>query len=109
MAVLDTTQTVPLAPDEEGTIRFTGSRVTLDSVLHEFLCGSTAEQIRDAFPSLELWQIYAAIAYFLRHREEVEEYLHKQQEASEQIRLAIERLPQTQKFRDRVRKLGAKS
>ncbi len=105
MAVLDTTQAVPLGFDEEGTIRFTGSRVTLDSVLHEFLCGSTAEQIQDAFPSLELWQIYGAIAYCLRHRDEVEEYLRKQRAASEQIRLEVEKLPQTQRLRDRARNL----
>ncbi len=50
MASFEPTQTVPLTMGEDGTIRITGSRVTLDCVIDEFKRGATAEQIQDALP-----------------------------------------------------------
>jgi uncharacterized protein (DUF433 family) len=63
MIRLKATQPVPLTLDKDGTVRITGSRVTLDSVIHAFQHGATAEQIQDSFPSLDLGDIYATIAY----------------------------------------------
>ena len=51
MDALDLTYTAPLTCEEDGTIRLRGSRVTLDSILHAFQQGATAEQIQDSFPS----------------------------------------------------------
>ena len=67
---LDLTYTAPLTYGEDGTIRIRGSRVTLDSILHAFQQGATAEQIQDSFPSVLLRDIYGAIAYYLEHREQ---------------------------------------
>jgi hypothetical protein len=50
MIELEATQTVPLTTDESGSIRVTGSRVTLDSLVDEFNQGSSAEQIQDSLP-----------------------------------------------------------
>ena len=47
MTGLDTKQTIPLALDSDGVIRISGSRVTLDSIVHEFQRGATAEQIQE--------------------------------------------------------------
>jgi uncharacterized protein (DUF433 family) len=65
MPTLDTTQAVPLSLGDDGTIRVTGSRATLDSVVHQCKQGASAEQIQDDFPSLSLRDIYSAIAYYL--------------------------------------------
>ncbi|MGH9941627.1 MAG: DUF433 domain-containing protein [Pyrinomonadaceae bacterium] len=75
MATIETTQSVPLTVWEDGSIRLAGSRVTLDSIVHQFSLGATAEQIADSFPPLALADIYAVIAYYLTHQSEVEEYL----------------------------------
>ena len=46
MIVLETTQNVPLTLTENGTIRVTGSRVTLESVVYQYQQGSSAGAIR---------------------------------------------------------------
>lgn len=52
------TQAVPLTQVKDGVFRITGSRVTLDSIMHQFRSGATAEQIQEDFPSLGLGDIY---------------------------------------------------
>ena len=97
MTTPDTTQTVPLTISEDGTIRITGSRVSLDSVVHHFELGATAEQIAHKFPSLKLADIYAVITYYLNHRESVKEYLRLQEAESDRVQQRIEGDPQYQK------------
>jgi hypothetical protein len=52
-----------------------GTRVSLDSVIHAFLNGQTAEGIAQSFPVLSLEQVYGAITFYLAHRSEVDAYL----------------------------------
>ena len=52
-----------------------GTRVSLDSVVHGFLSGQSAESMAQAFPALTLEQVYGAITYYLAHREDVDQYL----------------------------------
>jgi uncharacterized protein (DUF433 family) len=94
--MLETTQAVPLTLTEDGTIRITGSRVSLDSIVHHFKLGATAEQIAQKFPSLPLADIYAAITYYLSHRDAVEEYLKQQEAEADAIQQCIEADPQYQ-------------
>jgi uncharacterized protein (DUF433 family) len=93
MITLEATQTVPLAPSEGGTIRVTGSRVSLDSIIWEYQQGASAEQIHDSLPSLKLADMHAAISYYLNHREEVDEYLRQQALKAEAVRQRIESAP----------------
>lgn len=92
--MLETMQIVPLTLTEDGTIRITGSRVSLDSIVYHFKLGATAEQIAQKFPSLGLADIYAAITYYLTHREAVEEYLRQQEAEGDAIQQRIEADPQ---------------
>lgn len=96
MLTLETTQTVPLTLTEEGTIRVTGSRVNLDSIIHQYQQGASAEQIHESFPSLNLADIYAIISFYLNHRETVDDYLQQQAAKAEAIRQRIESDPQYQ-------------
>jgi hypothetical protein len=50
MVAITPTQTVPFTVWEDGSIRITGSRVTLDAIVSQFKLGATAEQIREDFP-----------------------------------------------------------
>lgn len=103
MPALETTQTAPLALWEDGSIRIGSSRVTLDSVVHEFIQGATAEQIQDDFPSLSLREIYGAISYYLEHEERVSEYLQRREEEAQKVRAEIEDRPRVETLRRRVR------
>ncbi len=51
MMHLSFTPIVPLNQDADGTVRVTGSRVALDTIVSAFKRGNTAEQIQDSFPS----------------------------------------------------------
>jgi uncharacterized protein (DUF433 family) len=61
----------------EGAYRITGTRISLDSVVYAFLNGQTPESIVDSFPLLTLEQVYGAIAFYLAHRTEIDEYLQQ--------------------------------
>jgi len=93
MITLEATQTVPLTITEDGTIRIKGSRVSLDSIVYHFNLGATAEQIANKFPSLELADIYAAIAYYLNNRETVNGYLRQQEADGNAVQKQIESDP----------------
>ena len=103
MAQFVATQAVPLTLGEDAVIRVTGSRVTLDSIVHGFKQGATAEQIQEDFPSLALRDIYAAIAYYLQHTDSVEEYLHAHEQAAAQTRREIEAHQDSDGLRGRLR------
>jgi uncharacterized protein (DUF433 family) len=60
---------------KKGTYRIRGSRVSLESTVYAFLNGQTAESIAQSFPTLDLEQVYGAIAYYLSRREEIDAYL----------------------------------
>jgi uncharacterized protein (DUF433 family) len=97
MATLETTIVLPLTLTEDGTIRITGTRVSLDSVVHEYEQGATPEEIAVSFPAIRIQDIYAAITYYLNHREQVEEYLGQQEVDAEAIRRRIESAPDYQR------------
>jgi uncharacterized protein (DUF433 family) len=83
-------QPVPLREDEYGVIRVGNSQVVLDIVIGAFNNGADPESIANGYPTLDLADVYAAIAYYLRHRQEVDEYLQARREEAEQLRQAIE-------------------
>jgi len=68
-------EAVPLDLYEGKVYRIRGTRVPLQTVVEAFALGMSAEGIADAFPSLALSDVYAVIAYYLRHRLEVDQYL----------------------------------
>jgi uncharacterized protein (DUF433 family) len=109
MVTLETTQTVPIALGEDGTFRITGSRVTLESIIHQFKSGATPEQIQDDFPSLQLRDIYSVVAYYLQRRQEVDEYLRQQDEAAVQTRQEIESHQDITGLREKLRRRRAEA
>ena len=70
MALPLTTDPTPLHADEHGVVRVGGTRVTLHVVIAAFLQGATAEEIAMRYDVLSLPDVYATIAYYLRHRDE---------------------------------------
>ena len=76
---------VPVVTDAQGVMRVAGTRVPLDTVVAAYQKGETPEQIAQDYSALETADIYAAIAYYLRHRHEVEAYLERHREKARSV------------------------
>ena len=86
MALMVSAEPVPLVTDADGVVRVGGTRVTLDTVVAAFRDGVSAEGIAEQYPALQLPHVYAVIAYYLNHREEVEAYLRARADLARQVR-----------------------
>ena len=95
-------QPAPLEFTTDGVIRIGKTRVTLDTVIAVFKQGTTAEEIAYRYPSLKLADIYATIAFYLNHQQEVEVYLQQRQQQAQEIRKMNEARFDPQGLRDRL-------
>ncbi len=75
MALTIQPESAPLRVDDQGVCRVSGTRVSLESLVHALQDGATAEEIAQQYPSVPLPDVYATIAYYLKHRPEVDCYL----------------------------------
>jgi uncharacterized protein (DUF433 family) len=71
----------------EGGYRVTGSRVSLDSIVYDFLSGLSPESIVDNYDTLTLEHIYGAITYYLAHRAEIDAHLQHNRAKFDSLRL----------------------
>ncbi len=76
----------PLMADKDNVIRVGKTRVTLDTLVYTFNLGATPEEIVQQYPALDLATVYAAVAYYLQHRTEVDIYLAERDREAEAIR-----------------------
>src|SRR5262245_50645138 len=80
----------PLRVDEGGIVRVGNSRISLDLVVEQYENGMTPDDMVRAYDTLELPDVHAVIAYYLRHRDEVRTYLMRRAEEAEALRAKIE-------------------
>lgn len=92
----------PLAASSDGIVRIGGTRVTLDTVVAVFKQGATAEEIVHRYPSLRLGDVYASIAFYLNHQEDVEAYLQQRQQQAQEVRQMNQARFDPQGLRDRL-------
>jgi hypothetical protein len=64
--------------------------------------GATAEEIVQKLPSLDLPSVYEVIAYVLRNRAAVDEYLRSRNQAGVELRSEIEKSFAPEAFRARL-------
>jgi hypothetical protein len=62
----------------------------LELVIRAFQDGATPEAIAQRYPTVALADIYAVIAYYLRHQAEVEAYLVEREQQAREVRERIE-------------------
>jgi uncharacterized protein (DUF433 family) len=102
MLLVPTADPIPLVTEKNGVVRISKTRVTLDTVVTAFLEGSSAEEIKDQYPSLQLSDIYSVIGYYLRHQTEVDAYLLVRQQLASEVREEAERRFNPIGVRDRL-------
>jgi uncharacterized protein (DUF433 family) len=80
----------PLREDAAGALRVGDSRVLLELIIRAFQDGATPETIVQRYATLSLPDVYAIIAYYLRHRSEVEHYLAQRERKAEEVQQRIQ-------------------
>jgi uncharacterized protein (DUF433 family) len=80
----------PLREDAAGALRVGNSRVLLELVIRAFQDGATPEAIVQRYSTLTLPDVYAVIAYYLRHRSQVEAYLAQREKTAEAVQRRVE-------------------
>ena len=79
----------PLRVDEGGVVRVAKSRISIDLLVEQYENGITPEDMVRAYDTLVLADVHAVIAYYLRHRDEVQAYLKQRAEEAEALRAKI--------------------
>jgi uncharacterized protein (DUF433 family) len=82
--------TAPIMINDDGVAFVGGTRVRLETIITAFRQGDSAEQIVDNFDVLTLADIYAVIAYYLRHRDEVNTYMQQHEAEANELRRKLE-------------------
>lgn len=95
-------ESAPLQANADGVFLIGATRVTLDTVVAVFNQGATAEEIAYRYPSLKLADVYATIAFYLNHQQEVEAYLQQRQQQTQQVRELNQSQFNPQALRDRL-------
>jgi uncharacterized protein (DUF433 family) len=90
LSILLQAEAPPLRRDGSGALRVGQSRVLLELVIRAFQDGATPEAIAQRYPTAALADIYAVIAYYLRHRADVDAYLAEREQQAQEVRQRIE-------------------
>jgi uncharacterized protein (DUF433 family) len=85
MAEFDNNLVLPFRQLADGTIRIGNTRVSLETIIDSYRLGKSPEEIQAGFPSVDLADIYGTIAYYLKNRIAVEQYLAQQEADSQRI------------------------
>src|SRR3974390_2790396 len=76
-----------------GSYYVSGTRISLDSIVHAFLRGESPEAICQNFELLRLEEVYGAIAYYLANQADIDAYLIGQDQKWAEGRRNAEPLP----------------
>ncbi len=88
----------------EGVYWLAHKRVSLDSIVYDFLNGTSPEEIASHFPLATLEEVYGAIAFYLANREAIDRYLREGEKQFEELQKSLrERDPA---FYQKLKKAG---
>jgi uncharacterized protein (DUF433 family) len=68
----------------EESIRISGTRVCIETVLRDYREGASPEEIVLHYPTLSLESVHATITYYLANREKVEDYIGRVESSQEE-------------------------
>jgi len=73
--------------DDRGIARVAGTRMQVAHlVMDKMAHGSTAEQMRENYPSLSLAQIHAAMSYYYDHKTEIDAQIERSLRLADEYR-----------------------
>ncbi|MEM7111439.1 MAG: DUF433 domain-containing protein [Chloroflexota bacterium] len=94
---------IPLEKNDQGVIRVTGTRVSLDSILNAYYNeGATPEEIVMRFPTCSIENIYTIISWALNHTDFVTNYLASQNATRQQLEREIKQSYPSSGLRERL-------
>lgn len=80
------------APDN---VRVRGTRIDLSLVVDDYMEGQLPEQTQLNYPTLELEAIYGVIAYYLGHREVVDQYVTARKREAREVEARYRAQPES--------------
>ncbi len=93
----------PLRVWDDGTIRIGSSRLTINFLVEAFGAGMSPEEFVQAYPTVELSEVYGAIGYYLSHKEELDVYIDRTKRRAQELRQEIESQPGYREWRDNLK------
>ena len=104
MSMVFAAEAPPFNEDKKGGLRVGKSRVLVELVIRAFKDGATPEAIAQRYLTATLTDIYGVLAYYLRHRPEMEAYLKTRERQAKALREQIEaHQSDTTELRNRLR------
>lgn len=98
----------PLREEESGAVRVGDTRVALESVIVAFQNGSSPEEIVLQYPALKLEDVYAVLAYYLRHRALFDAHIEQAEREANELFERLESVYPTAELRQRIRERAQK-
>ena len=90
MAMATTTEPLNLRVASNGTVYVGDTRVPIDLVIYAYLEGSSAEEIAEGYDALDPGDVHTVLGYYLRHTDEVHEYLQERRRYADERWAKIE-------------------
>ncbi len=81
---------IPLVMDGAGRLMVVGTRIPIDTLIAAFKRGESAEAIHESYDTVALADVYAVLAYYLRHRAELEVYMSERERQGAVFQARIE-------------------
>ena len=94
---------VPLKLDQWGIARVGNTKVALEWIISLYRQGFTPEQIQWDFDVVDLADVYSVIGYYLRRKEEVDQYMQERDDDWDKFVAELESQPGAKEFYDRIR------
>jgi hypothetical protein len=79
--------------DPDAVLRVGSLEVSLDSVVIAIQRSQSPETIQQLYPVLTLEEVYGAITFYLANRDEVNQYLERQEQVWEELRKRADHNP----------------
>jgi uncharacterized protein (DUF433 family) len=89
MSLTITPQPVPLTTTEHGDICVVGTRISLETMIEDYNKGASPEDLVLNYASLNLADVHAVFAYYLRNKEAVDTYIKEQKHRAKEVRESL--------------------
>ena len=91
-----------LAQDPDGFIHVSGHRIGIEHLVHYYNEGYSPEMLACEYPTLGLSLIHRVIAFYLDHRDEIDQYVARNQAQIDRQRGTAARGPSLTELRERL-------